>query len=300
MADRELVRAFVDHPIEDIGAATTAAGQAATQWGTDTPTLLRAGMNAIFVTPTRVVRVGRPTAHGDATIELHRFLGEQGVSVPVPAEPTAVQAGALTVTCWERLESTDQPVDWRAVGAMVRRTHQLDRDQLPPSVPVPRPDDFPWWDFETLFDRVAGHLDASAAAGLRGAIERHGDWVDATDRVVCHGDVHPGNVMMTGDGPVLIDWDLLCWGPPGWDHGPMMTWASRWGGRAGEYEAFADGYGESLRGDPTAESIAQLRLVAATLMRVIAGLRDPTAMAEAERRLQYWRGDPAAPMWHAQ
>ena len=101
--------------------------------------------------------------------------------------------------------------------------------------------------------------------------------------------------MMTADGPALIDWDLLCWAPAGWDHGPMMTWHERWGGAAGEYDAFASGYGASLRDDPTTEAFAELRLVAATLMRLKAARRDPSARPEADRRLAYWRGDLDAP-----
>jgi hypothetical protein len=110
--------------------------------------------------------------------------------------------------------------------------------------------------------------------------------------------------MMTDHGPVLIDWDLLCWAPPGWDHGPMLTWAQRWNGpsvsTAGEYEAFADGYGRSLVDDPAARAFSDLRLVAATLMRVAAGMADPAAMPEAQLRLRYWRGEPDAPPWTAQ
>ena len=47
-----------------------------------------------------------------------------------------------------------------------------------------------------------------------------------------------------------------------------MTWNERWGGAPGIYEAFADGYGAASRDDPTAEGYAELRLLAATLMRV--------------------------------
>jgi hypothetical protein len=98
---------------------------------------------------------------------------------------------------------------------------------------------------------------------------------------------------------VVLDWDLRCVGPVAWDHGPMMTWSSRWGGAPGIYEAFAEGYGTSLRGDWLGERIAELRNVAATLMRVRAGRTDPAAAAEAERRLRFWRGDPDAPQWTA-
>ena len=105
---------------------------------------------------------------------------------------------------------------------------------------------------------------------------------------------------MTADGPVLIDWDLLCLAPAGWDHAPLMTWTERWGGDPGVYEAFADGTGGSLRGDRHAEAFAELRLVAATLMRVKAALDDPAARSEADRRLAHWRGVEDAPTWRAQ
>ena len=93
--------------------------------------------------------------------------------------------------------------------------------------------------------------------------------------MLCHGDVHPGNVLQTADGPMLIDWDLLCLGPAAWDHAPLMTWTERWGGEPGLYEAFAERLWPSLRGDPVAEALAELRLVAATLMRVRAGREQP-------------------------
>ena len=107
--------------------------------------------------------------------------------------------------------------------------------------------------------------------------------------MVCHGDVHPGNVMMTAGGPVLIDWDLMCVAPPGWDHAMLLTLADRWGGSASAYPAFAAGYGQSMADDATTQRFAELRNVAATLIRVHAGRTDPAARAEAERRLRYWR-----------
>ena len=191
---------------------------------------------------------------------------------------------------------------------MVRTVHSLDPSTLPDSVPLPTASSFPWWDFDALLERTMPLLDDSAYRSLASTIERHRGWAtltsDATStlggQVVCHGDVHPGNVVMTADGATLIDWDLLCWAPPGWDHGPMLTWADRWGGDGHEYPAFAAGYGRSLADDPAAVAVAELRLVAATLMRLVAGVADPVAMAEAQRRLRYWRGDPDAPAWTAQ
>ena len=36
---------------------------------------------------------------------------------------------------------------------------------------------------------------------------------------LCHGDIHPGNVIMTADGPRLIDWTFSIRAPAAFDHG---------------------------------------------------------------------------------
>ena len=297
-------RPFVDRPVTDLDAAAQLATAAARHWGLGAPTLLRAGMNAIYRAGDVVLRVSSPTASATASIQLAAVLRDRGLVVPRPVRESSLDehfdGDDLAVTAWEYLPADGRPIDWRSVGEMVRRTHELARSDVPPAYPVPRPVDFPWWDFPSLFDDVGEALDDAALEGIEAAIGRWPNWADEDGSVVCHGDVHPGNVIMTVDGPVLIDWDLLCWAPPGWDHAPMMTWHSRWGGDAAWYEDFSAGYGQSMVGDPAAEAFAELRLVAATLMRLKAGMRHDAAMPEAQRRLAHWRGDSDAPMWQAQ
>ena len=301
-------RAFVDRPFGDRGAAEVAARTASEHWGLADPVLLRMGMNAIFVAGAVILRVARPSAPGAAAIELHEVLRSHDVPVTHPARSDVVQLGDVSVTCWERIVEVPVAVDWHAVGEIVRRVHGIPRESLPASYPLASPSQLPWWDFDVLLADVGDLIDASAREGIDAALARWDGW-EARDRdegepraelVVCHGDVHPGNVMTTAKGPVLIDWDLLSSAPACWDHAPMMTWTDRWGGAPGVYEAFARGYGRSFRADPIAEGYAELRLVAATLMRLRAGRTDPLASAEAERRLAYWRGDPDAPSWRAQ
>ena len=182
-----------------------------------------------------------------------------------------------------------------AVGEMIARLHLVDPGDIVGRYPLPFCGDFPWWDFTSVMNEVGGDLDRRSHAAIAVAIARSVPMLDqqrAGSAVVCHGDVHPGNVIQAAQGPVLLDWDLLCRGPAAWDHAPLMTWTERWGGEAGIYEAFADGYGRSLRGDGVAEAIAELRLVAATLMRIRAARSDPcrNRRGRVATALLAWRG----------
>jgi hypothetical protein len=290
----------VDRP-GAIDVVTAVARAAARSWGLPEPTLIRVGMNALFAAGDEVVlRVGRPTAEADAAIRLAAVLRDCGVRVPRILRPSAHVEGPLAVLA-VALEHSVGPVDWAEVGALITRVHAIDPHVVPLGYPKPSCWSFPWWQFDGLLVEAGDLLDPRARRGIEAAIGRHASVVGGTGEptVLCHGDVHPGNVIQGSGGPVLLDWDLLCVGPPGWDHGPLMTWTERWGGEPGTYDAFATGYGLSLRGDPSAEAVAELRLVAATLMRLLASRFDPSAVDEAERRLRWWRGDRTAPMWQA-
>lgn len=295
-------RPFVDRPVGDAADADAFAATAAERLGLDAPQLLRIGMNALYACGDVILRVGRPSVDAGEAIALARRLLELGIAVPEPAADEVVVAGGLAATCWQRVATVEVPIDWVGVGRVVRRVHELGPDDVPAGYPVPSPVTFPWWDFDAILDEVAGDLDATAFAGLDSAIERHRDWVVLADTgaVVCHGDVHPGNVVMSADGPVLLDWDLLCVAHPAWDHAMLLTLAERWGGDPVVYPAFAEGYGRSFAGDEVARAFSTMRNVAATLMRVRAARVDPAAAAEAERRLRYWRGESDAPQWRAQ
>ncbi|MFN8024436.1 MAG: phosphotransferase [Acidimicrobiales bacterium] len=293
---------FVARPPGDAAQVRAVAEAAARHWGLPRPELLRSGMNALFAAGDEVVlRVGRPSVDASAAAWLTGWLAERGLRVPRMAHHEVFAADGLSVLAQVREHPVGE-VDWREVGAMVARVHALGDGEVAEvraHYPTPWCSSFPWWDFDAMLADVGPDLDPAARAGIDRALAAR-DWRDRVDHVVlCHGDVHPGNVLPTAAGVVLLDWDLVCLGPAAWDHGPLLDWTARWGGAPGLYDAFAEGYGRSMRGDPVAEALAELRLVAATLMRVRAGRSDPAAALEAERRLRYWRGDPDAPTWTA-
>lgn len=297
-----MTRPFVDRPVVDLGAAAGAAAVAARRWALDEPVPLRTGMNALFRTGAVVLRVGHATAPPALAHELATRLIAAGLPVVPPLAGWAESVNGFAVTAWRHVEPSEAEIDWREVGRIVRRVHSLSGLVVPAGYPTPDPTGFPWWQFDELVEELTDDIDPSAVAGLRRAIEHFAPALAEVrkGRTVCHGDVHPGNVMMTDAGPLLIDWDLLCCSIPQWDHAMLLTYSSRWGGAPGVYERFASGYGDSFAGDRLAGALAELRNVAATLMRVRAGRSDPAARVEAERRLRYWRDDPEAPTWRAQ
>ncbi|MEP7113094.1 MAG: aminoglycoside phosphotransferase family protein [Ilumatobacteraceae bacterium] len=294
---------FVAAPPGALEGVTRSAEQAAAHWGFAAPQLLRMGMNGIFRAGDGVLlRVGRPSAPAQHAIALADALTQSGIRVPAYLRDEPFLSDEHAVFAIAAIEETG-PIDWKAVGAMISRLHRIDRNDLPVGYPVPFCGDFPWWNFASLISEVGDQLDGASRAPIDSAIARSMPLLveqRGGALVVCHGDVHPGNVIQSATGPVLLDWDLLCRGPAAWDHAPLMTWTQRWRGEAGIYESFAEGIGQSLRADPLAEAVAELRLVAATLMRVRAGRSNPAAAEEAALRLRYWRGEPNAPQWTAQ
>lgn len=296
------VHPYVDRPVVDRDAAMRVAQVQAAAWRLDEPVVLRHGMNALYRCGPVVLRVGRATGPATASHELVRWLLDNGIPTIEPVEGLTADVDGFAVTGWRLERETRRAVDWRVVGAIVAAVHALPLAAVPSEYPLPSPTVFPWWDFDRLLDEVGSDIDAAALDGLRGAVETNRGWRTAVevDQVLCHGDVHPGNVLMTGRGVLLVDWDLLCVANPAWDHAMLANHHRRWGGDPSVYDAFAAGAGRDRRDDPLTRALGELRDVAATLLRVRAGRHDEAARAEAERRLRFWRGDPDAPVWRAQ
>jgi hypothetical protein len=291
---------FVDRPIGDEASARPLAEALAGRLGLGEPVLLRAAMNATYIAGDVVIRVGRTTVPGHVAYDLAEVLLSAGISVPAPAAGHPVEHdGDLTATAWQRIPTGDGGADWRTVGEMVARLHALDPAAVG-GYPVPPAMSFPWWHFDAMLLRVEPFVDAADLDVLAAAAARVAGWEDSVAReawVLCHGDVHPHNVVAGPDGPVIVDWDLLCIAPAAWDHAPLRSMVERWGGDPAWYADFAAGAALAGDDEPLVERLVEGRLLAATLMRVIAEGADRSADSEASRRLRWWRRDPDAPYW---
>jgi Ser/Thr protein kinase RdoA (MazF antagonist) len=259
-------------------------------------------MNAVFVAGDVVIRVGHTTAPPSSARWLAGHLAAHDIRVPGVLDLVPVHDGDMTAIVAERVHGTGD-VNWREVGEMVRRLHALDPAVVAAHYPVPWAPSFPWWQHRVLLDDVAVLLDADVHRAVGTIIERCAGWPRAMDQVgevLCHGDVHPGNVVAGPHGAVLLDWDLLCTASWQWDHAALARWAMPWGGDPDIFQNFIEGYGKDARGDWIGEALADLRLVSAFLMRVRAGRSDDMAAEEARRRAAFFVDPAVAPVWVSQ
>jgi Ser/Thr protein kinase RdoA (MazF antagonist) len=263
---------------------------------------LRRSANHVFRAGDVVIRVAPQSADVAGQVALGRWLAGEGFPVAAPlADAEEIDGAKLSL--WEYIPADDQrPIDFQQLGELVARLHWVAAEDLRGVAALPFCGDAAWLALEqnlavAAAARVVGAeaIDAleRECARLRGWRER----ARGEELVVCHGDVHPLNVLMRGDQVVLIDWDSICLGPRAWDHAALMTWADRWGGEAASYPAFARGYGADLRASPVAQELARVRLVAPTINMIIGGATNRSQAVEAQARMRYWLDDPGAPAW---
>ncbi len=158
-----------------------------------------------------VAKVPLPTTPGAWILhEAHFTAAVRAAGAPAPDVVDVIELGGRPVSLYERVTG---PSMWEYVvehpgeaARMGRRLAELQLGLLALSAPVTLP---------RQRDRLACKIRSAAAtvdAGLLDALTLIPP--DAERLRVCHGDAHPGNVILSGDGPILIDWFDACRGNP--------------------------------------------------------------------------------------
>jgi hypothetical protein len=295
VAERPLRTPFVSQPVVDRRHAQARAQQCAKELGVTALTLIRESMCSTFRANDSVLRVGHFTSDPSAAQGLATMLSNAGFRVPDVIATWQQDETGLGVIAYEDVPETGRAIDWREVGRIVRRLHtDIAPSDIPAGYPVATPTHLPWWNFDAMLTRLEATalVPSQQLSVLREAAERGAEWTDiveTTSNVLTHGDIHPGNILMSEDGPVLIDWDLLSTASPLWDHVPLRAWSRRpWQGNDDAYTAFAAGYGAVDWESDSLDIVVEMRNLAATVMKLIASASTGIIDEESARRLEYW------------
>lgn len=177
------------------------------------------------------------------TVAIPRLLHVQGIRqvippIPTRAEQLSARLDPFTAVLYPFVAGRDgyevslTPVQWRELGVALHRLHTVD---LPPELAETIPHETYrayWRDLTLRFQALvaettfADPVAAQCAAFLREQhevvthlVRRAAELAAilktrAPDQVLCHGDMHAGNVLLTADGALyVVDWDTVLLAP---------------------------------------------------------------------------------------
>jgi thiamine kinase len=150
-----------------------------------------------------VIKVPAPSTPEDWILAEARYAeAARGAGAPAPRLLGIEQIAGRAASVWERLEGTlmwqhvvDRPDQSASLGRLLADVqHSL--FVLVPPVTLPRQRDR----LVSKIRRAAATIDASLGRALAFLPPPVG-----TPRL-CHGDLHPSNVILGSDGPMIVDW----------------------------------------------------------------------------------------------
>jgi aminoglycoside phosphotransferase (APT) family kinase protein len=153
--------------------------------------------------PGVVIKVPKPATPASWILAEARYAeAARAVGAPAPSllgieqirgRPASVWEWVHGVSMWQQV--VDRPARSAELGRRLAEV-QLELFELVPPVTLPDQRDR----LTSKIRRSAASIDASLGQALELLPER-----TATPRL-CHGDLHPSNVIMSADGPVIVDW----------------------------------------------------------------------------------------------
>lgn len=151
-----------------------------------------------------VIKVPDPSTPADwITAEAEYTEAVRAVGARVPTLLGIENICGRPASVWERIEGTSM---WQHVIEEPARSAELGRSladiqlglfELVPPMTLP-----------SQRDRLVSKIRSSAAAGFDASLGRALDHLPPVAAVarLCHGDLHPSNVILTDSDPVIVDW----------------------------------------------------------------------------------------------
>jgi hypothetical protein len=266
-------------------------------------TRLRFGENAIYHLPLerKVVRIGRSVVAAAKEVLVAAWLADNNfpaTRVASEFRDGPMMVDDLPVTVWDFITESGPPISPGEFGRVLRDLHSVPEPsdfRLPKFSPMPkvegRLDELALTDFprsELTFLREHFFRLSDDFAGLRFELPPG----------PIHGDAHPGNLMRSDTGAILlIDLEDFCYGPREWDAIVMSVRHEAFGWESdAEYHSYVAAYGYdplSWSGYPTLRAIRELNMttwlaqgfaesdeVATEVLKRVADLRDDQAFRD--------------------
>lgn len=270
--------------------------------------LVRFGTNAVYrLHPldltARVSRPGYEIEWVRREMTVTRWLAERGFPAIAPDDlitPEPFPVYDSIVSFWPWVSSSDEHLAPDQFGQLIHKLHRVS-DHYPDQ-------HLPPWNPMLIIDSLLGGLRKRGTVSPADIdlLRRWHDWIylrlfdhpSELGEGLIHGDAHIGNCLVTDQGPKLIDFDYVCYGPREWDLIPETLGPRRFGRERSEYERFAAGYGYDVTEWAGYRICALARELLITCWRLDVDSMS-TVRAEGERRLRYWRREPKPPGWRA-
>lgn len=290
---------------EEVAVAVVAAAQAGLE-GRDA-TVMRVGTSVLVRLPHAgaVARV-EPIQHA-ASVQRQVAFARAAARVDAPVVrlqvPEAIEVFldgvAWLVTMWALLEPV-APVGAQALGQAARALHRRSlgfHEQASGAEPrVPLAD--PLGAARALLARPHRFLTPADQAGLNALVEQLTQRWEAelatAPRALVHGDLHPGNVVVTAAGPVLVDLEYAGVGPVGLDLAAVGAHVKRYGLDPQWIQGFAQGYGEALHEAPGHDLLCDVYALHVALWALQVAHTHPEVAREAALRVECLLGRSTA------
>ncbi len=270
--------------------------------------LLRHGENITFLAAGIgvIARLARPYADPGAVateVTCATYLKQRdfpaGRLLESVDQPIATPLGLLTL--WHRVSGrVGGDSDHEALGRLLRELHQLEpppwlrpwdplRKIAPRLREIRRQNVVPVEDVDFL-EQLYGSLATEVTEVIDGS----------SDPRICHGDAHPGNVIVQPNGEaVLIDWEDCSTAPWEWDISEVLMAVSRFGLDQVEYSKFKEAYQQDIAASRRANVVLRLRELTATSWLLQNAAASPAVLHEGRLRISTMSNSSDHRTWSA-
>ncbi|MFT6397538.1 MAG: aminoglycoside phosphotransferase (APT) family kinase protein [Bradymonadia bacterium] len=128
-------------------------------------------------------------------------------------------------------------------------------------------------ELQGLATQLLARWDATAASG-------------SFAEVIVHGDLNRDNVVITVDGPVLLDLECAGYGPVAWDLVAQWVAVRRYGRARSEYDRFCAVYGDDVRASPRFDLLLQVYELSLTAWALAQSEQSPQMRSESAVRVR--------------